>query len=194
MPDRHHHDTVNRADSLAAVLRRLPAQAPPGDMWPMLAARARRRRRLRHAWRIALPTALAAGIALAIVLPLRHAADTAPPPQAANTADHANSRSATRQLALLRRHSQRLQVLVQQLDAGGAPLGGSALARAADLQDQIGLVDLQLNVARTPHAQLSLWRQRVVLLQRLAMLHLMADGTRTVGARLPAARAAHWID
>lgn len=194
MSERNSHDLMNEDTTLGAALRELPSEAPPRDMWPLVKARARRRRRMRHGGRIALPAALAAGLALAIWLPMRHAATQQSPSRTTPVATHSTDHHDVRQLAQWRRHSQRLQTLVQRLDKAGTPLSGRALANAADLQDQIGMVDLQLNVARSPRAQLPLWRQRVFLLKRLATLHLMADSAHIARMRSPTSHTLHWYD
>lgn len=191
MHDRHDHDRMNDHAGLAAALRALPAPAPRHDSWPMFAARLRRRQRVHHHLRWSIPAALAACLTLALVLPanFRDAATPAAP-SAATTALHARSvptASAETQLAALRVRSQRLQAWVRQLDDSGAPLDGGALADAAELEDLIGLVDLQLGAADNARTQLPLWRQRVALLRQLATLRLtqgVAD-TSTVSSGSP---------
>lgn len=187
MHDRLDHDRMNDDAGLAAALRSLPAAAPPHDAWPLLAARARRRRR-RRGWRIAVPAALAAALALAVVLPNGSLWHTAPKPGATACADCGDipptaASDADAALQAWRTRSQRLQAWVQQLDSGGAPLGGAALARAAELEDQIGLVDLQLGAGADTTTQAALWRQRVALLEALAMVRLSPSALANSGAR-----------
>ncbi len=186
MPDRHSHELLKRDAALAAALRDLPPHAPPQDLWPLVRARARRRRRLRRIGRIALPAAAAVVLAVGLSWWHGHGARPDPQPRAVRSTLPAAGPGVEQQLARWRHDSQRLQELVQVLDRGGAPLDGRELARAAGLQDRIGLVDLQLNTARTPHARLPLWRQRVTLLRQLAVLHVTA-GHRQAARPVPAA-------
>lgn len=182
MPDRHHHASMTRDESLATALRRIAPQAPPNDLWPLLAARVRRRRRWHLGLHMALPAALAAGIALAVVLLPRHTADAPSPARITTHTPATGHDDVARQLLAWQRHSQRLQAWIKQLGEAGAPLDGNTLARVAELQDRIGLVDLQLGAARTPHAQLPLWRRRVALLEQLAALRLDAGTTSMASA------------
>lgn len=189
-------DRLSAHAALAAALRGLPPPAPERDPWPLLAARVRRRRQHRRLALFAVPAALAAALALALVLPaaLRGpgpgvrpslpATAAAPAPAHAGAAGAANPAPAE-ELAALRARSQRLERWVRALGAGGAPLGGRALAGVTELEDMIGLVDVQLAAGGDARSQLPLWRQRVGLLEQLAALRLdsyaMADaGTPTV--------------
>ena len=179
MHDEFDQQRMNGDAALAAALRALPAAATPRDGWERLAVRIQHRRRVRNTLRVALPAALAAGVAVAIGLTSFRQAPT-PAPRVAQQAEptHAAVPADT-----LRAQSLRLQAWVQTLDRGGAPLDGDALATAVSLQDRIGLVDLQLSAATDPATRASLWRQRIDLLQRLGLLHLqqyaVADRTRT---------------
>lgn len=184
MHDRHNHDRMNDDAGLAAALRSLPAAAPPHDAWPLLAARARRARRRKHGWRIAIPAALAAALVLAIVLPDWPARRAATTPATTACAGCGNAEAdaeadAEATVQAWRTRSQRLQAWVHQIDDGGAPLGGVALARAAELEDQIGLVDLQLGAGADTATQATLWQQRVVLLEALAMVRLSPSALAT---------------
>ncbi|HJU09186.1 MAG TPA: hypothetical protein VJ727_11980 [Rhodanobacteraceae bacterium] len=160
---------MNSDAALAAALRALPAATPPRDGWELFAARVDRRRRVRTTLRIAVPAALAAGVALAVGLPHLQPARS-PVPRVAQQA--APKHVPVTDLDALREQSRRLQAWVQTLDRGGAPLDGDALASAVALQDRIGLVDLQLSAARDPDTRAALWQQRNELLQRLGLLHL----------------------
>ena len=58
---------------------------------------------------------------------------------------------------------------------------------AAELEDLVGLVDVQLSAARSASESLPLWRQRVALLEDLAAVRsepftLAAESTRTGSA------------
>jgi hypothetical protein len=172
MHDRLDHHRMNEEASLAAALRALPAATPKQDAWPALAARIRRRQAVRRTIKLALPTALAAGIALAFAWP--HVHFHAPAPvriarPAASTPAHAIP-----DIARLQASSRQWQAWVQNLDHNGAPLDGQRLARAVALQDRIGLIDLQLSASRDAATLSDLWQQRIALLQQLGLLHLQA--------------------
>jgi hypothetical protein len=170
MHDRLDHHRMNEDASLAAALRALPTAVPEHDAWPTLAARIRRRQAVRKTVRFALPAALAAGIALAFVWP--HVRLHAPAP--ARIAEPATSTHApaTPDIASLQASSRQWQAWVQNLDRNGAPLDGQQLAREVALQDQIGLVDLQLSAAHDTATLDNLWQQRIALLQQMGLLHL----------------------
>jgi hypothetical protein len=171
-PQRHH--LVNPDDALATALRRLPGGRPPQDLWPAVAARAKRRPARARQWRIALPIGLAAAIALAIMVPLFMVHHAAVPQARAPEASHSGAH-AEMAVASWQQRSRRLQAWVDWLGADSTPINGNTLNEVVDLQDRIGLVDLQLDAARGARAQLPLWRQRVALLQRLAWLRLVDD-------------------
>lgn len=174
MHDGLDHHGMNEEASLAAALRALPASTPPQDPWPALAARARRRRAVRKTVWFTLPAAFAACIALVMLWPL--APPRTPSPAPARVAQRSQpaylSTPATPNIAALQASSRQWQTWVQNLDDNGAPLNGGALAQAVALEDQIGMVDLQLSATRNPATLAELWQQRIVLLQRLGLLHL----------------------
>jgi hypothetical protein len=175
---------MNAGTTLADALRKLPAPPPPRDGWQHIAAQIKRKNRRRAMLRIAVPAALAAGLAIVIGLPfLRHT--PAPATHAARPAVAQNVRAPASGTDALRTQSQRLQAWVQTLDRNGAPLNGDALANAVALQDRIGLIDLQLSAARDPAARAALWQQRIGLLQQLGLVHLQpyAVADRALAAR-----------
>lgn len=166
--------TLNTGDALASALRALPDAAPQPDLWPALAQSLQRRRRRSSAWRYALPAALAAGVAFALLLPR----SPAPTPQApVATTSVATTSVATASapqpaapkddLAALRRRSQALQDWIATF-AAHAPQDSRGLMAAVEIEDLIGLIDVQLDAARGPDDALPLWRQRVALLEELA--------------------------
>jgi hypothetical protein len=174
MHDRLDHHGMNEEASLAAALRALPASAPPRDTWPALSARVRRRRAVRKTVWFTLPAAFAACIALVMLWPLAppRAPLTAPARVAQRPQPAPSSAPAAPNIGALQASSRQWQTWVQNLDDNGAPLNGGALAQAVALQDRIGMVDLQLSAARDPATLAGLWQQRIVLLQRLGLLHL----------------------
>lgn len=189
MPRRDRTLTMNtdRDPTLAAALRALPDAVPQADLWPGLARELAARRRPR-AWRTLVPLALAAGLLLAIVLPRALVHDSAPPEVAIVAAPTAPTASASDdELDALRTRSQTLERWVAAV-AARAPQSSRDLMAAVEVEDLIGLVDLQLSGARAPSDALPLWRQRVALLEDLATIRGSAfaiaandDGT-TAGA------------
>lgn len=202
MRDRPDHDRMKPDDfppphdagqaALRAALRALPDAAPPSDGWQRLAARAARRRRLRplRTW---VPLAAAASLAAAVLL-VRTAMHERPAPTPASTATSATGTSVPDvRIATLQRSSQRMERWLRRLDRDGAPLDGAALADASEIEDQIGLVDLQLGAAADdPSARLRLWRQRVALLQDLAMLRVTRGGGYDGGTTAEADAPTHY--
>jgi len=177
MHDRLDHHRMNEDATLAAALRALPADTPPQDAWHQLATRTRRRRNARRVVWTGLPAALAAGIALVVAWPHVNLHRSMPAPvriaQQAAPQPTAQPQSApTTSLAALQASSRQWQAWVATLDRDGAPLDAPALAQAVNLQDRIGLVDLQLSAARNPATVAGLWQQRITLLQQIGLLHL----------------------
>ncbi|MBB6184128.1 hypothetical protein HNQ86_001473 [Oleiagrimonas soli] len=182
-PDAHHDP-----DGLRQALSRLPEHSPQAGTWATIQARAVARRRTRQRLRRMLPLAAAASLLLALGLPTLLDQDATPPgtqtatqPTTLHTVQtstpairHATSttQTAPATLAALQSRSMRMEQWLSELRAGGAPLQGPALARAVDLQDRIGLVDLQLSAPSDAAARKTLWQQRVNLLQDLAMLRV----------------------
>lgn len=186
--------------TLGDALRALPSVAPHASAWPELAAKlaadppahhaeAHRvpspPRRASSARRFALPAALAAAIALALVatLPLRspapasNAASATNPALAASSVHNAaNATNSTmtsnlgnESLATLQSRSDALERWLRDTGAASAPQSAQDLAASAELEDMIGFVDVQLSGVDADTA-LPLWRRRVNLLEDLAML------------------------
>jgi hypothetical protein len=153
--------------ALAAALRALPDAAPTPDLWPDLARSSERRRR--RPWRYALPMALAAGIALALVLPKLTHRETTPSQPATPVANVAEPSNDVDELSQLHKRSQSLERWIAAV-AARAPQDGRDLMAAVEVEDLIGLVDVQLGGARTDSDSLPLWRQRVALLEDLAAI------------------------
>ena len=137
------------------------------------------RRRVPHAWRRRITVALAASLglfAVLLMLPADHPPQvpqtpvkvavtpqaesaTAPPPAA-------DSRS---ELAALRGESARIEEWLRSLRADETPLDGRSLMAATEIEDMIGLVDLQLATDSDAAVDApALWRTRVELLRELA--------------------------
>ena len=168
--------------TLGDALRALPLAAPPSDEWTLLRERMQPLQMRPSAWRrYALPAALAAALAGAVVV-LR-----APKPTAPATIAHAAASSSTNgteadtihdaQLAasparlaqLQQRSPQALERWLRETGRDAAPLQGQDLAAAAEIENLIGLVDVELAAPRQVRAQ-ALWQRRVGLLEDLAAL------------------------
>jgi hypothetical protein len=164
-------DTLNDRPNdaaLAAALRALPDAAPMPDLWPELARSIDAGRR--RPWRYALPVALAAGIALALVLPnLMHREATPAQPAAPVASVTAPAAEKSDELSQLHTRSQSLERWIAAV-AARAPQDGRDLMAAVEVEDLIGLVDVQLGGAHTDADALPLWRQRVALLEDLAAI------------------------
>lgn len=167
--------------TLGEALRALPLAAPPGDEWALLRERLNPAQRRASAWRrYALPTALAAALAGAFVV-LR-----VPPASRPATVAHVAASSSTNgtatarihnaqnaanpaELAQLQQRSQSLERWLRQTGRDAAPLQGQDLAAAAEIENLLGLVDVELAAPRQVQAQ-ALWQRRVALLEDLAAL------------------------
>jgi hypothetical protein len=138
---------------------------------------ASRRHQRPRVWRHAVPAAFAAAIALAVVLP-RHTpqvADSPTPPRiasatfAAEPATNGSLSTTAAELDSLHERSQTLERWIAAV-AARAPQDSRDLMAAVEVEDLIGLVDVQLGAAHDRHQALPLWRQRVALLEDLATL------------------------
>ena len=152
------------AHELAAALRSLPLCAPnrshfaelEGELTMPSAPPAATPRRVRGAW-IAVAATLVAAILGARLLHPRSLPHT----------DVVTAAPSTNTLALIAQ-SQQLDGLLATLDARSVPIDAGAAMACAEIEDLIGLTDLQLNaVDRDDEAQ-ALWSRRVDLMSRLA--------------------------
>lgn len=177
MSDRGDKMNTNPQGSLAAALRALPDATPQPDLWPDLANALASRRKPRM-WHYAIPLALAAGLAFALLLPRgtlqRAQPQPAPHEITAMTApNHASSEAATLakkdELDNLYQRSQTLERWIAAV-AARAPQDSRDLMAAVEVEDLIGLVDVQLGAAHDHNDALPLWRQRVALLEDLATI------------------------
>lgn len=153
--------------ALAAALRALPDAAPTPDLWPELARSIEARRR--RPWHYVLPMALAAGIALALVLPKLAHREALPAPATPVANVTAPAAASPDELSQLHTRSQSLERWIAAV-AARAPQDGRDLMAAVEVEDLIGLVDVQLGGAHTEADALPLWRQRVALLEDLAAI------------------------
>jgi hypothetical protein len=180
---------------LGDALRALPLAAPARDGWPALAAQLAPGRASakpsRRAWRYGVPLALAAGLALALVVPhmLPHPptpsgttiATVAPAGSSSTTngavVDAANMTNATNiqtqegaeaQLAAAQNRSQALERWLRDTRHAASPLPSQDLVAASEIENLIGMVDVEL--ASAPTRALPLWQRRVALLEDLTAL------------------------
>jgi len=147
-----------------------------------------------------LPFALAAAVALAMVLPRGKLERAAPQtvPAIATTTPVSNPALASEHNSTVADELDRLHARSQTLErwiavvAARAPQDSRDLMAAVEVEDLIGLVDVQLGAAHERTQALPLWRQRVALLEDLATIRGSAyaiaandDGTSNESAALP---------
>jgi hypothetical protein len=163
MPD---DEVLHGHDPLAAALAALPLESPaPGGFARIEATLARRRARAHLVRGLALAASLAAIALLPIVLLRdRPAPDVERAPTIAAGAETAVD-PATR-LALIEQNQQ-LEAWVQ---AQGEPFDGATAYASAELEDLIGMLDVQLSMTQDAAAEDALWRQRLGLLGELASI------------------------
>lgn len=152
--------------ALASALRALPDAAPQPDLWPDLARALHQRQHPRRA-RYLIPVALAAGLALALLWPRAAIRQTVPDA----TPTVATEAPARDEIADLHQRSQALERWIAAA-AAHAPQDSRDLMAAVEVEDLIGLVDLQLGATRGNSDALPLWRQRVALLEDLATIRI----------------------
>jgi len=185
--------TPDPADAgLGAALRRLPAAEPPADLGAGIARDLPGRRP--PVWRrTVLPAALAASLVAAALLwlPLRPGVvpgDTVATATPAAGADAAVAAETTR----LRDRSQSIERWLAALPAASQQDGRNLMA-TVETEDLIALVDMQLGASRNAEEALPLWRQRVALLEDLAVIRstpYSLAGSRTLADGSDALRAA----
>jgi hypothetical protein len=170
--------------SLGDALRALPQQAPDGDVWSQLAAEIAPARTRRNAWPFfAAAAAVLIAIAAMLILPHHppatdaHVAtsnDTSANTNGnANVATTATDTSNHAQLIALQSRSRELEQWLHQTAGAAAPLPGSDLAAAMEIENLIGVVDLQLAAPDQNDGgrdEEKLWHRRVNLLEDLTAL------------------------
>lgn len=165
-------DGMKSSTSLAEALRALPQAEAQPDLWPDLAQALTVRRR--RPWqRYALPAALAAGIALLALIPLlaaNHPDAPAVSTDVASTPSTDAPKPTADELSALHQRSQALERWIAA--ATVAPVDSRDLMAAVEVEDMIGLVDVQLGATGGDTDALPLWRQRVALLEDLATIRV----------------------
>jgi hypothetical protein len=165
----------------------------------------------RRAWRYTVPLALAAGLALALVAPhlLRHPPATAVTTIATvapvstssgsssagndtdmtnatniQTRDNVGTQLAGAQMAAAQNRSQALERWLRDTRYAASPLPSQDLVAASEIENLIGLVDVEL--ASAPTRALPLWQRRVALLEDLTALrysnYRLAETASTVAS------------
>ncbi|MEZ5461322.1 hypothetical protein [Dokdonella sp.] len=159
-------DGMKPLDPLAEALRGLPTAEPPPDLFAQVSD-SLRRRRSRRRWMV--PAALAASVLLGVLLIWPDTAHT--PPAVVPSASPAVSSPASpiSEIERLRADSKILEAWLGGLP-GEAPRDGRSLMASAEIEDLVGLIDVQLSATRNEAESLPLWRQRVALLEELASI------------------------
>ena len=162
MPDDRFDMYTEDERAISAALRALPLATPARSAWAALESELQRshtapatQRRHWPAWIGLAATLVAAVIGVRTFTP------------SMDDGVHANPQPSAETLALIEQ-SQRLDAALATLDARSVPMGAESAMASAELEDLIGLTDLQLNaVTRDDEAQ-ALWSRRVNLMNRLA--------------------------
>ncbi len=173
--DVHPSDTA-----LAAALRALPESAPVPDLWPDLAKTLAERKRP-HWRRWAIPLAAAAALVIALLVPKLATREPVQTP-IASTAASVTANTGADELVALHERSRTLERWIAAVSAR-APQDGRDLMAAVEVEDLIGLVDVQLGGANDDADALPLWRQRVALLEDLAAIRGNAAAFAVTGTR-----------
>lgn len=184
---------------LAEALRALPLAAPPESAWPRLAAslaqqvaHPRGANAARARRRYLLPAALAAAVAAAFVatasLRVGHVANgrlqvaggaTATKLQTGASSIHDVANDANRtdaeSLAAAQARSHALERWLRETGKDSAPQSAQDIAASAEIEDMIGMVDIELADRSEDNASLPLWRRRIALLEDLATLRYGAN-------------------
>ena len=198
----------NRQLNLADALRALPLQAPDRSAWPELAVQlqqsqgARRDTGRRESFRrFVLPAALAAALAAVFIVAQkprepgaqRPVATVAPIDASSNTnsakaGNVHNAATDATQLVALQQRSQDLERWLHDTGEAAMPLQGQDLVAATEIENLIGLVDVELAAPHEVQDE-DLWKKRVNLLEDLSALRysnyeLAAGGGRVFAASL----------
>jgi hypothetical protein len=165
MPDdrcNSHRAGAPDASALAAALRALPLATPATSPLPRLkqALAARRRARWRRQWLPAL--AAAATVATLALLPLARG----PTPVQTPTPIAAEPIEATREQQLIA-GNRVLEASLRDAGLAGSGLSAGSIYASTELEDLIGMLDLELGASSNARAREQLWAQRLVLMQEL---------------------------
>jgi hypothetical protein len=185
--------------SLGDALRGLPMQSPDRDVWSQLAAELAPPAR-RRTWPVfAVAAAVLVAVAAVLTLPQHtpatdgHVASSTD--ASANKNGNANVTTATdnaNQVTALQSRSRELEQWLNQTAGAAAPLPGSDLAAATEIESLIGVVDIQL-AAPDQRDETKLWRRRVDLLEDLTALRY-SNYRLAESDAIAAGRPATWIN
>ena len=160
-----------------------------------------------------VPASLAAGMVLAFgAMAMLHrngphspASATVAAPAASNAANATYITNATSvqtagtlaadgaQLQALQQHSQALEHWLRETGRAAGPLPGQDLAAATEIEDMIGLIDVQLG-SSARDADLALWRRRVALLEDLTALRYSRYSLAETGADVKSLTPTTWTN
>jgi anti-sigma factor RsiW len=159
-----------RLDATAAAMAGLPDEKPSRDLWALIEANAKERRRTRVAKIAWASSAVAAAVLLTVFIVLGIRVRT--PRETVDSQVLQTKRASNQQeLKPLISQSQRLEALLRRLDAGTPVLKGRTASAIAELQDQVAIVDLQISLLQTGSEAsdqlVRLWQERVKLLTTL---------------------------
>ncbi len=156
-----HADDSGEDRALAAALRALPMLHPPVSALPRLQTlwKSERTRR-KPAWQTHW-SAIAAGVA---VIGLGMAMFTRPAPEVAMQV----LSPAQNKIELLMTQSAEWESALHRFEQQSIPMDAGMALASAELEDLIGLTDLQLGATETDSQAESLWQRRVNLMSRLA--------------------------
>lgn len=155
---------LERLYQRTAALKALSAISPPRDRWPQvrsaLEAGRRQERRSRLRW-----VGVAAAAVIVGVIGFQAI------PRAVPAQD-----LATREVEGLVEESQELEQVLAAFQRPGRVVNGMTAAAIADLEDRIAAVDFGISRAQqaavSTDAMADLWRERVVLMDRLVSTHV----------------------
>jgi len=186
---------IKLGDALRALPLATPERDGWPVLAAQLAQNSRAAKSPRRAWRYTVPLALAAGLGLALVVShlLRHppmtavtsiatVAPAATSSSSGSTTNDANMTNATNiqtqgnagtqlavaQLVAAQNRSQALERWLRDTRYAASPLPSQDLVAASEIENLIGLVDVEL--ASAPTRALPLWQRRVALLEDLTAL------------------------
>ncbi|AVP97874.1 hypothetical protein C7S18_12000 [Ahniella affigens] len=154
------HKSPDRPEAaIGEALRQLPLLQPERDLWASLARELAPPQKRRPRWPYWL-SAAAAVLLTVLLWPGRTLPTTPTEPDA---------------LHAWIAHSQQLEGTLRQLES--RPTDAETALAGAELEDLIGLTDLQLSVAEKPEDELALWKQRVLLMNELTELRRSGRST-----------------
>jgi hypothetical protein len=154
---------MNHEDRLQERLRALPTLKPTTDGWPALARTLSARRRQRVGVALALAASVIVSVSAVMLLPK--------PEPIANATTRVNATApAPQDVPTLMARSRALEGHLAQIRDNVPVWDERSAARAARIEGELSLVDLQLSYAE-PRSTQRLWRDRVDLLNKLVRTH-----------------------